>query len=300
MGVQLTKLIGQGLNNTIITGGLVPKGAYNASTDYAVGDSVDYNGSSYVMHTDAAAGTVPTNTTYWQILAEKGDTGPQGEQGIQGETGPAGASTPRRFTSLNFESTTRYTLSVNGTSSSNTFGTNGLSQSKGTDATGGAAMRYSGNSAISLAPFDKNPEIYFSGKSSAASAGNTWEWYMVYGGIGTASTLSPTTKHMGFLCKNNNGTQQIYATHSDGTTQTTTLLSSSNFTANGMVFFAKMTSGTDIKFYVNGTLEATHTTNLPTGGFANQFEAMSIIKASAGTTNNSVELYSIGYSSDLI
>ena len=36
---------------TNVVGGLVPKGAYNAGTDYAVGDSVDYNGSSYVMHT---------------------------------------------------------------------------------------------------------------------------------------------------------------------------------------------------------------------------------------------------------
>ena len=58
-----------------ITGGLVPRGAYNGSTNYDVGDSVDYQGSSYVMYTDAAAGTLPTDTTYWQVLADKGDTG---------------------------------------------------------------------------------------------------------------------------------------------------------------------------------------------------------------------------------
>lgn len=59
----------------IITGGYVPRGAYAAGTDYAVGDSVDYNGSSYVMFVDAAAGTLPTDTTKWQVLANKGDTG---------------------------------------------------------------------------------------------------------------------------------------------------------------------------------------------------------------------------------
>lgn len=72
---KIVKLVGQGLNNTVITGGLVPKGAYNAATDYAVGDSVDYNGSSYVMFSDAPANTLPTDTTYWQVLAEKGDNG---------------------------------------------------------------------------------------------------------------------------------------------------------------------------------------------------------------------------------
>ena len=92
MGLQVVKLIGQGLNNTIITGGLVPKGAYDNGTDYAVGDSVDYNGSSYVMHMDAGAGTLPTDTTKWQVLADKGDTGATGSTGATGATGSTGAA----------------------------------------------------------------------------------------------------------------------------------------------------------------------------------------------------------------
>jgi hypothetical protein len=89
----------------IVTGGLVPRGAYDAGTDYAVGDSVDYLGSSYVMFVDAAAGTAPTDTTKWQVLANKGDTGetgPQGPEGAastvpgpQGETGPQGPQGPQ-------------------------------------------------------------------------------------------------------------------------------------------------------------------------------------------------------------
>ena len=73
-----------------IIGGLVPRGAYNALTDYAVGDSVDYNGSSYVMFNDAVAGTLPTDTTYWQVVVNKGDQGIQGEQGPQGIQGENG------------------------------------------------------------------------------------------------------------------------------------------------------------------------------------------------------------------
>lgn len=80
------------LNQTtpvVIPSGLVPKGAYDNGTDYAVGDSVDYNGSSYVMYVNAAAGVLPTDTTKWQVLANKGTTGSTGPTGA---TGPAGAT----------------------------------------------------------------------------------------------------------------------------------------------------------------------------------------------------------------
>lgn len=77
MPIQEVILLNQN-TPVIIPSGLVPKGAYNAGTDYAVGDSVDYNGSSYVMFVDAVAGTLPTDTTKWQVLANKGATGAAG------------------------------------------------------------------------------------------------------------------------------------------------------------------------------------------------------------------------------
>jgi len=73
-----------------INGTFNPMGAYNAATDYAVGDQVDYNGSSYIMYNNAAAGTVPTNTSYWGLVASKGDTGATGPTGATGATGPTG------------------------------------------------------------------------------------------------------------------------------------------------------------------------------------------------------------------
>ena len=91
MSVSIVKLIDP-IQFTNVAGGLVPKGAYNAGTNYGVGDSVDYNGSSYVMFNDAPAGTVPTNTTYWQVLANKGATGSTGADGATGATGAAGAA----------------------------------------------------------------------------------------------------------------------------------------------------------------------------------------------------------------
>lgn len=73
--------------------------AYVNNTSYI--DIVTYNGNTYGCikgHTSSTS-ILPTNTTYWQLLAQKGATGdkgatgatgPQGPQGIQGVAGPTG------------------------------------------------------------------------------------------------------------------------------------------------------------------------------------------------------------------
>jgi hypothetical protein len=83
-------LLNNPIKNIVIPSGLVPKGAYDNGVDYAVGDSVDYLGSSYVMFNNAAAGNLPTDTAYWQVLADKGNTGATGSTGA---TGPMGEVT---------------------------------------------------------------------------------------------------------------------------------------------------------------------------------------------------------------
>lgn len=78
---QIVKLVDpMNVNTTIINipSGLVPRGTYAAGTDYSVGDAVNYLGSSYVMFVDAAAGTLPTDETKWQLIAEKGANGDPG------------------------------------------------------------------------------------------------------------------------------------------------------------------------------------------------------------------------------
>jgi len=47
------------------------QGAYNGSTAYAVDDIVSYNGSSYVCIL-ASTGNLPTDTTYWNVMAQGG------------------------------------------------------------------------------------------------------------------------------------------------------------------------------------------------------------------------------------
>ncbi len=64
------------------------KGAYNASTQYDVSDCVSYLGSSYTCILRPAIGTVPTNTTYWKLFAQKGTDG----AGADAVVGPASAT----------------------------------------------------------------------------------------------------------------------------------------------------------------------------------------------------------------
>lgn len=53
---------------------IVSKGAYNSATTYEKLDVVSYQGSSYIAK-QSCKGVVPTNTAYWDLIAEKGEKG---------------------------------------------------------------------------------------------------------------------------------------------------------------------------------------------------------------------------------
>ena len=67
MSVKLVQLLNSPIQLNI-TGSITFTGPYDNATDYGVGDAVSYNGSTYVMFSDAGAGTLPTNSTYWTLL----------------------------------------------------------------------------------------------------------------------------------------------------------------------------------------------------------------------------------------
>ena len=46
--------------------GIVMKGNYNSASTYETLDAVSYSNALYIAKQDVPAGTVPTNTTYWQ------------------------------------------------------------------------------------------------------------------------------------------------------------------------------------------------------------------------------------------
>lgn len=67
--------------------------AYNSTYTYYVGDEVTYNGSTYrYINNTPGKGIVPTNTNYWIVVSQKGDTGSTGQTGATGSTGATGAT----------------------------------------------------------------------------------------------------------------------------------------------------------------------------------------------------------------
>lgn len=63
------------------------EGAYSAGTTYTINDAVSYNGSSYICILEST-GNVPTNETYWNLMALKGTDG----AGSGDVTGPASST----------------------------------------------------------------------------------------------------------------------------------------------------------------------------------------------------------------
>lgn len=69
MGFQIVDtLTPQNLILTI-SGGLVPRGPFDESRVYIVGEAPSYEGKTYICWTSGTAGTLPTNTSYFQPIA---------------------------------------------------------------------------------------------------------------------------------------------------------------------------------------------------------------------------------------
>ena len=51
------------------------------SQNYTTNQAVNYNGSTYVCKLNTTSSQIPTDTTYWDLMASKGDQGPSGSAG---------------------------------------------------------------------------------------------------------------------------------------------------------------------------------------------------------------------------
>ncbi len=65
-------------------------GPWQSNASYAEGDVVTYQGQLYYTKSVAVAGTLPTDTSKFDLLAAKGADGEPGLNGLEGEPGPQG------------------------------------------------------------------------------------------------------------------------------------------------------------------------------------------------------------------
>ena len=75
-------------------------GEWDNSVLYGKYDGVGYQGSSYISRQPNNTNHLPTDTNWWDLWVEKGDTGEQGIQGIQGEKGDTGDAGPSMMVAM--------------------------------------------------------------------------------------------------------------------------------------------------------------------------------------------------------
>jgi hypothetical protein len=171
----------------------------------------------------------------------------------------------------------------------------GLALSTGTTSTGYSYLYFhmgSSSNGITNNIFGKNMSAYF----HVAPLGDAGDHKMFIGygaSWETPSDAGTTYKLIGFRFVRDAGATIVYAVNSSGTTETTTNVTSSldGFSAgdyNKPTLFWYKVSATDIKFYHNFTLVATHTTNLPSGAATETKSGLGILVTnnSDGTSNN--------------
>ena len=80
-------------SKTFIEASIYWIGAWQENMIYKLGDAIQYDGSSYLCiqdHTSSSA-ILPTDSTYWDLMAAKGTKGDTGDPGAKGDPGTPGA-----------------------------------------------------------------------------------------------------------------------------------------------------------------------------------------------------------------
>lgn len=77
------------INANKIVNSFTHKGEHNMSDSYVERNIVNFDGGSYIAIQNST-GISPTDTSYWKLIAKKGETGAQGIQGVRGQQGERG------------------------------------------------------------------------------------------------------------------------------------------------------------------------------------------------------------------
>ncbi|WP_222829258.1 DNRLRE domain-containing protein [Terriglobus saanensis] len=153
--------------------GLQWMGTYVSGTNYALGDAVALDGSSYVSLVDGNVGNTPgfSGVTQWALLSAKGDVGAAGTAGVNGLNGSNGTAATVQVGSVNTGAAgTPVSVQNMGTASAAVLNFAIPQGARG--ATGDAGLNYKGawNAATGYALHDA---VSFGGSSYLAVAANS-------------------------------------------------------------------------------------------------------------------------------
>jgi hypothetical protein len=112
--------------------------------------------------------------------------------------------------------------------------------------------------------------------TGTGNSGASWIHFIgICNGTTTPTSTSLTTRHIGFFIKRTSGNAyELYASNANGTTQTISSDISAGITFTNNNKYRILKNSTGILFYVNNTLVATNTTNLPSADDARLLHSM--------------------------
>jgi len=169
----------------------------------------------------------------------------------------------RAVLSTCFETSGRFTLAVVN-SGVNTFGTGGFTGTTGATQASYFSAILTGDADVT--GFYADNPMFSAVVEPADSAGSDFDLYFGMGDVtlaGTGNTYTPA--HFGFKHERAaSGTSTITATNGNASTETATDLETTITAGTTYKFTAIKTDTTNIKYYINKTLKATHTGSLPT------------------------------------
>lgn len=275
--------IGDSSNTTITRVGagiLAIEGArIITSTGTTSGTILKNNGTTFVASTE----TYAAPGTYGNVMTS---------DGTNWTSAPASSgSIPTFKISTAYETAGRF--STDNTNGSFTFGTTGiLLNTTATQASKcNLQLCFSGN----INQFAFNPQFAIDLEMLTEPSDGD-----IFIGVGSPA-VSVTTGHdftdrqFGFKIVYASSTATLYATNGNNTAETATEITGITLTDVNF-FHAIMDSGTNIKFYVNGVLKATHTTNLPD---ATNGSCLFQVSASNKNVATQIRLYSGAFSVDM-
>ncbi|KKN59595.1 hypothetical protein LCGC14_0540580 [marine sediment metagenome] len=197
-------------------------------------------------------------------------------------TAGVGGGTPQLTISTVFESTARFTT---------TFIGGGIATVNATEMQVGTSATITSSSKVLLfvvaggnydSPFASNSQFSTLGNYIRIE-GTDYHMYFGVGALtveGTGSGITYTGSQYGFKrTRASSGAAETSATNADGATETATVFT----LVNQRSLHAKKTGTTNIKFYNDRTLEATHTTNLPSAALGT---VMQIAVSNLGVASN--------------
>lgn len=195
-----------------------------------------------------------------------GPAGATGANGATGATGPVGSGSAPWQVDMLFETLARYlTDGANGGNTTFFNAGTGLTPIVTTTASANGAATL-GIDMANTDPFARNSYIAF--QSRNATNGSDYTKQFVVGELPVGTTTAVTTaRHYGHqMIRIASGTPTYQATNGNGTNQVTTTYTPSRTDGIGTIFAAVKLGTTNITFYENGVLQATHTTQIPTSG----------------------------------